>query len=89
MNAEVKTMTPAEENEAIIRRIAQERLVSVEVIKGRGKDRFAFLARQEIANILYNKGLSTTQIGRYLNRDHTTILNMLGRLSRSRKTKAE
>lgn len=78
-------MTPAEEYEAIILRVARSRYTTVEAIKGRARDRFTFLARQEAANALAKRGLNTVQIGRYLNRDPSTILNMLGRLPHKKK----
>lgn len=78
-------MTPAEEYEAIILRVARSRYTTVDAIKGRCRDRFTFLARQEAAHALAKRGLNTVQIGRYLNRDPSTILNMLGRLSGKRK----
>lgn len=78
-------MTPAEEYEALIRRIANERYISIETLRGRSRDRFVYQTRKDIAQELYDRGLSIAQIGRYLNRDHTTILNMMGRLSRQRK----
>ena len=78
-------MTPAEEYEALIRRMANERYISIETLRGRSRDRFVYQTRKDIAQELYDRGLSIAQIGRYLNRDHTTILNMMGRLSRQRK----
>lgn len=78
-------MTPAEEYEALIRRIANERYISIETLRGRSRDRFVYQTRKDIAQELYDRGLSIAQIGRYLNRDHTTILNMMGRLSRQKK----
>jgi chromosomal replication initiation ATPase DnaA len=78
-------MTPAQENEAIIKKIAREWNLTVETIRGKSRDRYAYEARKEIAQALYDRGLSTVQIGRYINREHTTILNMLGRLSRHKK----
>lgn len=78
-------MTPAEEYEALIRRMANERYISIETLRGRSRDRFVYQTRKDIAQELYDRGLSIAQIGRYLNRDHTTILNMMGRLSRQKK----
>ncbi len=78
-------MTPADRYNAIIKRVAAERYISVEAIRGKSRDRYVYQARQDIAKELYDLGLSTTQIGKYLNRDHTTILYMMGRLNRNKK----
>lgn len=34
-------------------------------------------ARAEVARCMHEKGFSTTEIGNKLNRDHTTIINLL------------
>lgn len=81
----VKEMTPSEKYEAIILRIARSRYVTVEAIRGKSRDRHVYMARQEVANTLYNLGLNMVQIGRYVNRDPTTVLNMLGRLGKNHK----
>lgn len=78
-------MTPAEEYEALIRKIANDNYISIETLRGRSRDRFVFGIRKVIAQELYDRGLSITQIGRYLNRDHTTILSMMGRTSKKKK----
>jgi chromosomal replication initiation ATPase DnaA len=78
-------MTPAEEYEGLIRKIANENFISVETLRGRSRDRFVFEIRKVIAQELYDRGLSITRIGKYLNRDHTTILSMMGHLSRKKK----
>lgn len=77
-------MTPAEEYETIILKVALSRYTTVDAIKGKSRDKFAFLARQEAALKLADRGLNTVQIAKYLNRDPSTILNMLGRLDKSK-----
>ena len=77
-------MTPAEKYEAIILKVALSRYTTVDAIKGHSRDKFAFLARQEAALRLADNGLNTVQIAKYLNRDPSTILNMLGRLGKSK-----
>lgn len=82
-------MTPAEEYETIILKVALSRYTTVDAIKGKSRDKFAFLARQEAALKLADRGLNTVQIAKYLNRDPSTILNMLGRLDKNKHKAAK
>ncbi len=70
----------------IIHEVASEHHVDVEaMIKHRSRHTDAYrlgAARSEAARRLDAIGLSTTQIGRFLHRDHTTILDYLGRRAR-------
>ena len=51
--------------------------VTVEQMQGRGKDRELVEVRRIVAAYLRRRGCSLPEIGRVLNRDHTSVLNML------------
>jgi hypothetical protein len=54
--------------------------------RGRGpRGAPAMAARIEIAHALDAEGHTSTQIGRWMHRDHTTVLLYLGRLKKRRK----
>lgn len=70
-------MTPREQNLADIEVIAKEHRFTLEDILG--KSRFGPLVkvRRKCVVMLRDKGYSTTEIGRIMNRDHSTIVNSL------------
>jgi chromosomal replication initiator protein len=70
-------MTPREQNLADIEVIAKEHRFTLEDILG--KSRFVPLVkvRRKCVVMLREKGYSTTEIGRIMNRDHSTIVNSL------------
>ena len=70
-------MTPREKNLADIDAIAQKHKFTLEDILG--KSRFGLLVkvRRKCVVMLRNKGYSTTEIGRIMNCDHSTIVTSL------------
>jgi len=74
-------MTP--QARAIIREVAATCAVAPANIFTRCRTRAAVHARIEIAKRLRARGYSTPQIGRVLNRDHTTIVYYLGTAKRT------
>ena len=70
-------MTPREQNLADIEIIAKEHRFTLEDILG--KSRFGPLVkvRRKCVVMLRDKGYSTTEIGRIMNRDHSTIVTSL------------
>ena len=69
-------------------RIARRHGTTYRRAVAKGPKRNATLAaRVEIARALDDAGMSSTMIGRRLNRDHTTVLWYLGRLNNPRRRK--
>ncbi len=56
--------------------------ISIDDILGPRRDQRACSARWAVMAALDDLGWSSTKIGNYLNRDHTTVLWGLGRLNR-------
>lgn len=70
-------MTPREKNLAAIDAIAQEHGYTVEDILGKSRLKRLVYVRRLCVLMLREKGYSTTEIGRVLNRDHSTIVQAL------------
>lgn len=70
-------MTPKEKNLAAIEAIAQEHGFTAEDILGKSRFRILVRVRRKCVVMLREKGYSTTEIGRIMNRDHSTIVNSL------------
>jgi chromosomal replication initiation ATPase DnaA len=51
--------------------------VTVDQMRGRGKGRERVAVRRIVAAYLRRQGCSLPEIGRVLDRDHTTVLNLL------------
>lgn len=66
-------------DEQILQTVAAENFVSVDDIKrpGRSSERM-WLIRAQAARRLRGRHYSTTEIGVRLNRDHSTVISMLG-----------
>lgn len=79
--------TPSERLERTMTNIAALHRVTLEAVRGPGKDAQTIAARRDICKTLHEMGLSSTVIGAKINRDHTSVLNMLGTLKRNRKKK--
>ena len=77
------TLTP--QAREIIKVVALERGVSMDLIRGNCRWREVVLARAEVARQLTKRGYSGTRIGAMLNKDHSTILYYLGRRKRQLK----
>jgi len=71
--------TPGEKTETQARNIAQWHGFTLEYLRGPARDQKAFRARCEIARMLRAKKMSHISIGRFLNREHTTVSHMLRR----------
>lgn len=70
-------MTPRERIMLDIDNIAQTHGYDVGDILGKSKFQKLVVARRECVLMLRGKGYSTTQIGRIMHRDHSTIVHSL------------
>jgi chromosomal replication initiator protein len=70
-------MTPKQKNLAAIEEIAQEHGFTAEDILGKSRFRMLVKVRRKCVVMLREKGYSTTEIGRIMNRDHSTIVTSL------------
>jgi chromosomal replication initiation ATPase DnaA len=71
------TMTPRGRNFAEIDAIAEMYDYTLADILGKGKNRTLVKVRRKCVVMLRNKGYSTTEIGRIMQRDHSTICHAL------------
>ena len=76
-------MTPRQLNMMRIEAIAKEYDYTVEDVLGKSKLKALVTVRRKCVVMLRDKGYSTTEIGRIMNRDHSTICHAL------QKSKAE
>jgi len=67
-------MTPKEKNLADINEIAYKYGYTAEDILGKSRYKRLVMVRRECVGMLRAKGYSTTEIGRIMNRDHSTIV---------------
>ena len=67
-------------------RIAQRHYVTVERMRGAERNKYIQAARRAAADALQKQGYNTTQIGRVMERDPTTVLAMLGRIGARSQT---
>ena len=67
-------MTPKEKNLAEIGEIAYKYGYTAEDILGKSRYKRLVMVRRECVGMLRAKGYSTTEIGRIMNRDHSTIV---------------
>lgn len=70
-------MTPREKNLADIGEIAESYGFTVDDIIGKRKYKMLMKARRECVAMLRAKKLTTLQIGKIMNRDHSTIVHSL------------
>lgn len=70
-------MTPRKANLLQIEAIAKVYGYTVEDILGKSKLKALVAVRRQCVNMLREKGYSTTEIGRIMNRDHSTICHAL------------
>lgn len=69
----------------IVKMCADEYGVTLEDILGHSRKTSIVLARRKAAWLLYSRGkVSTTMVGDYLNKDHTTIIHALRRYEEDR-----
>lgn len=64
-----------DENLGIINKVASEHGVTFEDVMGNSRMQHVIYARHECFNALQNAGLSSSQVGRLMGRDHTTVLH--------------
>jgi len=76
-------MTPRQANMIDMDTIANEHGYTVDDILGKSKLKALVAVRRKCVVMLRNRGYSTTEIGRIMNRDHSTICHAL------QKSKAE
>lgn len=79
-------MTPDPQADATMLRIAQRHYVTVERMRGAERNKYIQAARRAAADALQKQGYNTTQIGRIMERDPTTVLAMLGRIGARSQT---
>jgi chromosomal replication initiator protein len=70
-------MTPRQANMIAMNDIAKEYDYTAEDIIGKNRSRKLVEIRRKCAVMLREKGYSTTEIGRIMNRDHSTIVHSL------------
>lgn len=67
-------MTPREKNLADIAEIAEAHHLTVEDILSPKRHKYLVSVRRKCIYMLRDKGYSTTEIGRIMGRDHSTIV---------------
>ena len=72
-------MTPRQKNLNDIEEIANEYDYTTQDILGKCKTRHLVMVRRKCVVMLREKGYSTTEIGRIMQRDHSTIVHALQR----------
>lgn len=75
---------PSERIDRIIFEVAEAHYTTVAAIRGPARDRDTVDARRDVCFALRAEGLSSTQIGAKINRDHTSVLNLLGLLKKNK-----
>lgn len=63
-----------EKNMILIRKVAEIHNVTVDDMMGNGRTSKFVEARQEAFYALHKRGLSYSEIGRIMNRDHSTVM---------------
>lgn len=69
--------TPARVTLESIQAIASVHRVDVDAILGKDRSRKAFNARVDVCKYFVARGWSSVRIGKYLNKDHSTVLHMI------------
>lgn len=75
---------PSDRIDRIMLEVAEAHYTTVAAIRGPARDRDAVDARRDVCFVLREHGLSSTQIAAKINRDHTSVLNLLGLLKKNR-----
>lgn len=81
--------TPKEERLERIAAIARRYRLPLSEITGDRRYRQVVRARRAICIMLRKEGLTTPQIGSYINRDHTSVCNLLGTTSAAKRRSAK
>lgn len=66
---------PGQRFRAVLTEVSEATGISISRILGRSRVRPVVEARQLVCHVLYRHGMSYPQIGRLINRDHTTVLH--------------
>ena len=74
-------MTPRERYACIVCKSSISMGVSPRIVMGRSRERSVANVRHAIMHRLHNYGLSACEIGRIMDRDHTTVLHGIQRVS--------
>jgi chromosomal replication initiator protein len=82
-------MTPREKNLAEIDAIAELYGYTLEDILGKSKLKALVEVRRKCIVWLRGKGYSTTEIGRIMNRDHSTIVHALQKVAAAAEMESE
>jgi chromosomal replication initiation ATPase DnaA len=69
--------SPRERHMEFVADISRQYKITTATLLGESRARHIVSARREVAEHLHDQGLSSVQIGRLLNRDHTSILHLL------------
>jgi chromosomal replication initiator protein len=72
-------MTPREKNLAMINAITQKHRLTLDDILGPSRRKIFVGVRRKCILALREEGYSTTEIGRIMNRDHSTIVHALNK----------
>ena len=68
--------------QAIVIVTEQYGITEKELTQPRRGSKWIVKARRELCRILHDEGMSSTDIGRFLNRHHTTVLNLLNKVKK-------
>lgn len=75
---------------ALLREVAEAHGFEIDHLRGLNKTKRMVAARHDFCRRAYAEGRwSTVQIGRAINRDHTTVLYAVGALAKSRRPDTE
>lgn len=72
-------LTPRQRNLNDIAEIAEAHRLTLEDILGKSRHKYLVSVRRKCVVMLREKGYSTTEIGRIMQRDHSTIVHALQR----------
>ena len=75
-------MTPRQSNMMEMEAIAKEYDYTVEDVLGKSKLKALVAVRRKCVVMLRSKGYSTTEIGRIMQRDHSTIVHALQKMAK-------
>jgi chromosomal replication initiation ATPase DnaA len=79
--------TTTDELTALLAKVSDACGVSVDAIRGDSTARTIAFARQTYMFIALERGFSSVEIGRFLGRDHTTVLHGAGKIRAMVETK--
>jgi chromosomal replication initiation ATPase DnaA len=76
--------SPTERIDRIMLDVVAKHHTNMASIRGAAKDKLTVAARRAVCVALRKEGLSSKQIGDKINRNHTSVLSLLGLLKRNR-----